>query len=81
MKPNIIIIVFYYLVIYLCLKSKKYILLLIIILFIHYNINYFLRENYVLVFDVGQGDSTLLHLENTNILIDTGGLTNYNLSY
>ena len=80
MKPNIIIIVFYYLVIYLCLKSKKYILLLIIILFIHYNINYFLRENYVLVFDVGQGDSTLIHLENTNILIDTGGLTNYNLS-
>ena len=32
------------------------------------------------MFDVGQGDSILLHLNNYNILVDTGGNTSYDLS-
>ena len=42
-------------------------------MFIHSNYNLIIRTKYLEVIDVGQGDSFLLHLNNKNILIDTGG--------
>ena len=82
---NLFIIIFYFTIItfilYMSLKNKyKYIIILIIIIFIHSNINNIIRKNYTVFIDVGQGDSTLLHLKNnTNILIDTGGNIYYDL--
>lgn len=83
---NIFIIFFYYLLItfilYKILKNKyKHIILIIIVLFIHTNINYIIRKNYITFIDAGQGDSTLIHLyNNKNILIDTGGNLYYDIS-
>ena len=83
---NIYIIIFYYILItfilYKILKNKyKYILLVIIILFIHSNINYIIKKDYITFLDVGQGDSSLIHLKtNKNVLIDTGGNIYYDLS-
>ena len=56
--------------------KKKYILILIFILFIHYNIDYIIKNNYLVFIDVNQGDSSLIYLNNNSILIDTGGLYN-----
>ncbi len=78
-KTNIIYIVIYYLVLFLLLKlRKKLLLVFLLILFIYqYNINIFLKDNYIIFIDVDQGDSTLLHINNKNILIDTGGIKSY----
>ncbi len=61
------------------LKKKKYYLsiLLILLLIFHYLIPNLVNKNYLLAIDVGQGDSILLHFSNQNILIDTGGVMNY----
>jgi len=57
------------------LNKKKYrLIFLVIILTIHYNINYFLKETYLITIDVKQGDSNLLYQNDKTILIDTGGL-------
>ena len=84
---NIFIIILYYLIItlilYKMLKRKyKYIFLIVIMLFIHTNINYIKNNLYVTFIDVGQGDSSLIHLPHNkgNILIDTGGNFNYEIS-
>ena len=67
----LLIVISLYLLIY---KNKKYLLLItILLLFIHSNYNLIIRTKYLEVIDVGQGDSFLLHLNNKNILIDTGG--------
>ena len=76
--PSIIYIIYFLLIIislYLLIyKNKKYLLLItIFLLFIHSNYNLIIRTKYLEVIDVGQGDSFLLHLNNKNILIDTGG--------
>ena len=81
---NVITIIIYYLIITsIFIKFKEYkVVLLIVFMFIIYNINYF-NPNYKITFiDVGQGDSTLLELpfDQGNILIDTGGNKNYDLS-
>ena len=51
-------------------------------IFIHTNIKYFNKNNYLTMIDVGQGDSILLELKNKNILIDTGGnsFSDYNIA-
>ncbi len=68
----IIYIVFIVLFLYsLKINKKKYTLFLLLVLIIHYV--YPSIDNYLYVLDVGQGDSSLLHYQNTNILIDTGG--------
>jgi len=82
---NTYIIIFYYLIITFILykmlkKQYRYIVLIIIVLFIHTNINYIINNNFLTFIDVGQGDSNLMHLNNKNILIDTGGNIYYNLS-
>lgn len=77
--------IYYYLIIILCLfklKKKKYLFfsLLIVSLLVHYNINYFKFYSEITMLDVRQGDSLLISLKHNegNILIDTGGIINYN---
>ena len=84
---NIIIVLVYYFVITFILyklnnKQYKHIFILIIMLFIHTNINNLKKELYITFIDVGQGDSSFIHLpyNKSNILIDTGGIYNYNIS-
>jgi len=86
-KVNIFIIILYYLIITLTLykiykRKYKYIYLIIIILFIHKNLNYIDSNIYINFIDVGQGDSSLIQFpfNKGNILIDTGGKYNYNIS-
>ena len=88
-KVNIFIIILYYLIITMTLykiykRKYKYIFIFIfiIILFIHTNINYIKNNTYLTFIDVGQGDSIFLSLSNNkgNILIDTGGKYNYDIS-
>ena len=86
-KVNIIIIILYYLLINIILykfykRKYKYIFLIVITLFIHTNINYIRNNTFITFIDVGQGDSTLIHLGHNkgDILIDTGGKYNYDTS-
>ena len=80
-KPDLLLIIIYYFVISLVINNKKYLIFLIALLLIHYNINVFIKESFLLAFDVGQGDSLLIHSNNKDILIDTGGTySNYNMA-
>ncbi len=86
-KVNIFIIIIYYLLIILVLykiykKKYIYIILIAIVIFIHTNIGYIKNNPYITFIDVGQGDSSLIHLpyNKGNILIDTGGVYNYDVS-
>ena len=71
----LIVYILYFLIILLFLfrKKKEYIYLVLIILFVHLLIPYYDQSKYIEMIDVGQGDSILLHSNNKNILIDTGG--------
>ena len=84
---NIFLVLLYYIVIVFILQSfkkgnYKSLILLIILIFIHSNINYIRNNPYVTFIDVNQGDSSLIHLpyNRANILIDTGGIYNYDIS-
>ena len=84
-KPPIFIMILYcILIIFVLYKIYKrkyiYIGLTIIVLLFHNNYLYFNKKAYMIMIDVGQGDSTLIVLPNNkgNILIDTGGLMNFN---
>ena len=76
---------FYYLYIILIIiflyglfKNRKYLsLLLILFLFIHYLIPSFNKNDYIVMLDVGQGDSIIIHSNNKTVLIDTGGIMDY----
>ena len=71
--PIFIYIIYFLLIILFLIKQKpKYIIIFLLILLIHYLIPYFDKTNYLKMIDVGQGDSLLLHINNKNILIDTG---------
>ena len=61
-------------------KQIKKLLPLILIIVIHTNIKYISTITRITSLDVGQGDSTLLELNNKNVLIDTGGIVNSNTS-
>ena len=61
-------------------KQIKKLLPLILIIIIHTNIKYISTITRITSLDVGQGDSTLIELNNKNILIDTGGRPNSNTS-
>ena len=77
-KVNIIVYMIYYLVIFLILRGKKLpIIIFLAMVIMHYNSNYFFKSSYVIILDVGQGDSILIHSDNRSILIDTGGRMNY----
>jgi competence protein ComEC len=70
----ILVIVFLY-----GLDKHKYKLLIPLgmLLISHYLYPYLVTDNYLMMIDVGQGDSILLHIEEKNILIDTGGKLDY----
>lgn len=60
-------------------QKKRYLCFLpiIVLLFLHYGYPFLDSSDYLLMIDVGQGDSILLHSNNKNILVDTGGIMNY----
>lgn len=80
-KMNVLLITVYFVIIcklFIKFDSKKvkYFVFLCVFLIIHY----FLplgKEDYVLFFDVGQGDSSLISVDNSYTLIDTGGRITY----
>ena len=61
-------------------KQIKKLLPLILIIVIHTNIKNISTITRITSLDVGQGDSTLIELNNKNILIDTGGRPNSSTS-
>ena len=81
---NILSIIIYYLIITsIFIKFKSYkVILLILYLLVIYNINYLNIYHNITFIDVSQGDSIFLELplNRSNILIDTGGNKNYDLS-
>ena len=79
-KVNIIIYLIYILIIILffTFKKKTILSLYLIILLFHYNISSFMN-NYIKYIDVGQGDSSIIHINNKNIMIDTGGIIDNDL--
>lgn len=81
-KINMFYYAFYYILLYLFIKSNNYKLLLInMALILCLKIKPFLDNNtYVYYLSVGQGDSTLIYNKKETILIDTGGLYNFNIS-
>ena len=72
-KPSIFFIVIYYLVLLICRNKIKHLILLFVLIFFQYNYNFFVRSSYIIAFDVGQGDSSLIISNSRSILIDTGG--------
>ena len=82
-KMNIFLIIIYYIIFIYILKRKKKLIYKIIILIISLIFlinNGRIVNNEVSILDVGQGDSSLIRLKNKNILIDTGGNINYDIS-
>ncbi len=82
-KMNIILVIIYYFIFLWIIKSndkikKKIIIVFIFIVFIINNNT--IVNNEVHFLDVGQGDSILIRIKNKNILIDTGGNINFNIS-
>ncbi len=78
-KPSLIVIFIYYLFIILFFLNKKIIIYLTILLLIHYNYNFIFPSSYLIMLDVGNGDSFFLYHNNKSILIDTGG-NNYEIA-
>lgn len=81
-KPSIYLIIIYYAIITLLLINKKYFIPLLTTIFIHKISINFNPNMEILFLDVSQGDSILLHYPHNkyNILIDTGGNYNYEIS-
>lgn len=82
-KMNIILIIMYYIIFIYILKRKKslvYKIIIAIISLIFLINNGRIVNSEVSILDVGQGDSFLIRLKNKNILIDTGGNINYDIS-
>ena len=82
-KMNIFLIIIYYIIFIYILKRKKKLIYKIIIVIISLTFlinNGRIVNNEVSILDVGQGDSSLIRLKNKNILIDTGGNINYDIS-
>ena len=80
-KISTIFIVLYYVIIYktICTESKKK-MMYIVILIVFFIINFLSplkKENYIMFIDVGQGDSSIISINNKITMIDTGGLTTY----
>ena len=81
-KMNTYIIAIYYIGLYILLRlatknKMKYLLIIIPIIFIHYFMP-IKKDNYYLTLDIGQGDSSLLVIDNNVSLIDTGGILSFN---
>ena len=82
-KMNIFLIIMYYIIFIYIIKRKKslvYKIIIAIISLIFLINNGRIVNSEVSILDVGQGDSSLIRLKNKNILIDTGGNINYDIS-
>lgn len=82
-KMDIFLIIIYYIIFIYILKRKKKLIYKIIIVIISLTFlinNGRIVNDEVSILDVGQGDSSLIRLKNKNILIDTGGNINYDIS-
>ena len=81
---NFIIIIMYYLLVYLFFKTKEkyYLVMILVFLLLCSNYKYFDNTYKITMIDVGQGDSILIEFPHNkeNIMIDTGGNHNYDLS-
>ena len=82
---NVVILLFYmiiftYIICSIFNYKKNRLILLIVILVLHYNVNVILPNDYFIIIDVNQGDSSLFYSNNKCILIDTGGLYNKTVS-
>ena len=77
---SIFIYIIYFIIIFIFLfrKKKIYLYIFLFLLIIHFFIP---SGNYVEFIDVGQGDSTLININNKSILIDTGGNKNKDIYY
>lgn len=81
-KPTLLLVIIYIILITLIFykwhqkKKSLYILFFIILLIFHYNYNSIFKDNYVIINDVGQGDSSIIHINDETILMDTGGVLN-----
>lgn len=73
-KVNIFIyfIEFLFLLVYLKKKQKK-VLIILITLFLGHYLSFYLKQDFIKMIDVGQGDSALLYSKGEALLIDTGG--------
>ncbi len=84
-RPSLLIVLLYYVIItvtvYLVTKRKYYgLIFLMTIFFCHYHYNDFFKKSYLIMIDVGQGDSLLLFSNSQTVLIDTGGNYHYHLT-
>ena len=75
-KPSFILIILYYIVITIILIKPKYTYLLILLLIIN-KLSHYTIKPYVEFIDVGQGDSILIRLNGSDVLVDTGGIMKY----
>ena len=81
-KVPLVLYLLYYvlLIIYIYSNNKIYLIITILLIF-SFKLKYYLDPNtYVIFFDVGQGDSTLIFNNREVILIDTGGNHNFRVS-
>ena len=80
-KMSVLMIVFYFVVIcrlFLAWDRKKIRILIILgIFFICHYFMPFVKDDYIMFFDVGQGDSILISVNNSYTLVDTGGVVMY----
>ena len=79
-KLPLIIIFLYYILLFLYKKTRTKIVIYLVVFLFGFNIvcNKYYYQYRVYFLDVGQGDSTLLMNGNKSILIDTGGIINFN---
>lgn len=78
-RPSFIWIFIYYLFITLFLYKEwkpGIIVIIILLLFKYFNL-IIIPNTFIVLIDVGQGDSILIHSNNNTVLIDTGGKMNY----
>lgn len=79
--PDLFYIIYFILIIIILIKLKqnnyKYLFILIFFLLIHYLYPTITRSNYLIMLDVGQGDSFIISSNNESALIDTGGKLQY----
>ena len=77
-KISIVEIILYYILLIMIIKQNKKVIILFITLIIYLYLKpSFNKNNYVYYLDVGQGDSSLIIINDKNILIDTGGIVSY----
>ena len=64
-------------IVYLLYRNKWIFYCYFLLLFIHLFVTVINYGTYITFIDVGQGDSILIHKNNKNVLLDTGGNTNF----